>query len=261
MTAADPVICQRRGNAYWISINRPERRNALTDEVLEEVARAWREAVADGRVRAIVLTGVGDRAFCAGADLTPGRNFRSNMGEPTLAYADLARLLRASPKPSIARVNGACVAGGMGLLAMTDIAIAAESARFGLPEVRVGLFPMQVCALLDGLVSRRTLRAWSLGGELFGAAEALGAGLVTAVVPDSELDQAVEEQVRRLCAGSPVAMRRGLAMLRRIEGLDADSALAFAEAQIALASMSDDAREGLTAFNEKRPPRWATPLG
>jgi enoyl-CoA hydratase/carnithine racemase len=144
----------------------------------------------------------------------------------------------------------------MGLLGMTDLAIAASSAVFSLPEVRVGLFPMQACALLQDLVPRRVLREWSLCGDRFDAAAALRAGLVNAVVAPDALDAAVESFVDRLTAGSPLAMRRGLWALRRMEDCGFDDALAFGEAQIGLAALTEDAREGIAAFNEKRPPRW-----
>jgi methylglutaconyl-CoA hydratase len=250
------VLQERRGRALWITINRPARRNALTDEVLEGIARGFDAAETDPTLRAIVLTGSGEKAFCAGADLEPGRNFAFDTARPTTAYADLARRARAARVPSIARVNGACMAGGMGLLAMTDLAVSASSAVFGLPEVRVGLFPMQACALLQDLVPRRVLREWSLCGDRFDAAAALRAGLVNAVVAPEALDAAVTGLVERLTAGSPVAMRRGLWALRRMEDLDFDAALAFGEAQIGLAALTEDAREGVAAFNEKRPARW-----
>lgn len=256
MSASEEVLAERRGAALWITINRPERRNALTEGVLEQIGAAWRSADADPEVRVIVLTGGGERAFCAGADLHAGRNFAFEHERPTTLYADLARTARQAQKPSIARVNGSCMAGGMGLLGMTDLVIAAHSAVFGLPEIRIGLFPMQVCALLNGIVSRRELRHWSLSGERFDSAEALRTGLVNVVVADAELDAAVDRQVRTLALGSPVAMRRGLLALRSIEDLDFDSGLALAEAQIGLTALTEDAREGIAAFNEKRPPRW-----
>ncbi len=256
MNDGSDVLIERRGPALWITIDRPARRNALTDGVLQGIARGYESAESDSEVRVIVLTGSGDKAFCAGADLEPGRNFAFDPARPTTAYADLARQTRSASVPSIARVNGACMAGGMGLLGMTDLAIAASSAVFGLPEVRIGLFPMQACALLQDLVPRRVLREWSLCGERFDAATALRAGLVNAVVAPEGLDAAVNDLVGRIAAGSPVAMRRGLRALRRMEDAGFDGALALGEAQIGLAALTDDAREGIAAFNEKRRPRW-----
>ncbi len=251
------VLTARRGAALWITINRAARRNALNDEVLEGIARGYEAAESDAGVRAIVLTGSGDKAFCAGADLTPGDNFAFDPARPTTVYADLARRARSARVPSIARVNGACMAGGMGLLGMVDLAIASSGAVFGLPEVRIGLFPMQACALLQDLVPRRVLREWSLCGDRFDAATALRTGLVNAVVAPDALDAAVDQWVERLLAGSPMAIRRGLWALRCMEDSGFDGALAFGEAQIGLAAKTEDAREGLAAFNEKRPPPWA----
>lgn len=256
MSDITEVRVERRGPALWITIDRPARRNALTDIVLQGIARGYELAQTDQEVRVIVLTGAGDKAFCAGADLEPGRNFAFDHARPTTAYADLARLARSARVPSIARVNGACLAGGMGLLAMTDLAVAASTAVFGLPEVRVGLFPMQACALLQNLVPRRLLREWSLCGDRFDAATALRAGLLNEVAAAEDLDATVQRLVARLTAGSPVAMRRGLWALRHMEDSTLDDALAFGEAQIGLAVLTEDAREGVAAFNEKRAPRW-----
>ena len=258
MSGPAEVLVEHRGPALWITIDRPARRNALTNAVLQGIADGYEVAEADPGVRVIVLTGSGDKAFCAGADLEPGRNFAFDHSQPTTPYADLARLARSSRVPSIARINGACMAGGMGLIGMTDLAIASSSAVFGLPEVRIGLFPMQAAALLQDLVPRRVLREWCLCGDRFDATAALRAGLVNEVVDPSELDAAVARFVDRLVAGSPVAMRRGLMALRRMEDSAFDDALAFGEAQIGLAAQTEDAREGIAAFNEKRKPRWVT---
>jgi methylglutaconyl-CoA hydratase len=251
------VLIQRKGAALWITIDRQARRNALTDAVLQGITAGFAAAESDSGVRVIVLTGAGDKAFCAGADLEPGRNFAFDHVVPTTPYADLARLVRGARVPSIARVNGACMAGGMGLLGMTDLAIASTTAIFGLPEVRVGLFPMQACALLQELVPRRVLREWSLCGDRFNAEAALRAGLVNEIVAPEELDAAVARYVSRISAGSPMALRRGLRALRQMEDLGFHDALAVGEAQIALIALTEDAREGIAAFNEKRPPRWS----
>jgi len=258
MTAAEspPVLRERRGDAYWITLNRPDKRNALDAAVLDGVRAGWREAHATPGVRCIVLTGAGDRAFCAGGDLQPGAGFAFDLSRPTLDYGDLLREVRAATLPSIARINGACMAGGVGLLCMADLAVAADHAVFGLPEVRVGLFPMQVLSLLQRLVPPRTVREWVLGGERFDAVTAQAAGLLNRVVPGAVLDEAVDELVARLAAGSPVAMRRGLYALRAIESMSVDEALAFGEGQIALAAATDDAREGMAAFAERRKPKW-----
>lgn len=250
------VLCEQRGAAFWITINRPERRNALNAAVLAGIAEGYESAQADPDVRVIVLTGAGETAFCAGADLEPGKNFVFDLSRPTTDYADLARIARNSRLPVIARINGACMAGGMGLIGMADVAVAADHATFGLPEVRIGLFPMQVVSLLKPLVLTRVLREWCLTGERFDAHTARLTGLVNSVVPGTELDAGVAVLVDKLIAGSPTALRRGLYALRAIEAMTFDEALAFSESQIALLAATEDAREGLASFNERRNPRW-----
>src|ERR1700742_4253224 len=166
MTDNNSVILEKRGQAYWITINRPEKRNALNGDVIAGIARGYREAHDDKDVRVIVLTGAGDKAFCAGADLAnSGAAFARDFSMPNSDYADLLRQAQNATKPAIARVGGTCMAGGMGLLCMTDMAIAADHAIFGLPEVKVGVFPMQGLALLQSMVPRRLIHEWAITGE------------------------------------------------------------------------------------------------
>jgi enoyl-CoA hydratase/carnithine racemase len=250
------VLHEKRGAAFWITVNRPEKRNAMNAAVVAGIRDGWRAAHADAAVRAIVLTGAGDKAFCAGADLQPGKSFAFDTSKPTVDYADLLREVQAGTLPSIARVNGTCMAGGMGLLCMTDMAVAADHALFGLPEVKVGVFPMQVLSLLQRVAPRRKVREWALAGEPFGAGEAQEAGLVNHVVPAAELDAKIEWLVGRLVDKSPTAIRRGKYALHAIEAMSFEQAIAFTESQIALLALTEDAREGLAAFNEKRKPSW-----
>jgi enoyl-CoA hydratase/carnithine racemase len=250
------VLLEKRGVAFWITINRPERRNALTSDVIAGLARGYEAAHADPQVRVIVLTGAGDKAFCAGADLEPGKNFAFDHSRPTTDYADFARLARQSHLPSIARVNGACMAGGMGFLGMTDLVVAVDHAVFGLPEVRIGLFPMQVLGLLKAFVPPRLLHEWSLTGQRFDAQAARAAGLVNHVVPAAELDIRIAALIDSLAAGSPTAQKRGLYVLRAIESMTTPEALAFTEGQIALMAATQDASEGRAAFSERRKPQW-----
>jgi enoyl-CoA hydratase/carnithine racemase len=260
-TAAPVVLTERRGCALWITINRPERRNALNPDVVAAIHAGIAAAASAADVRVVVLTGVGEQAFCAGADLSRGTDVFSPEGldEPTTDFGRLARRVRELGIPLIARINGACVAGGMGLMSLCDLAIAAEHARFGLPEVKVGVFPMQVLVQLRRIIGPRMVNELCLTGELIDAARAREIGLVNEVAPGAELDARIERLIARLAAASPVAVKRGKAAIAAMEVLGFHEALAFAEAQIAIASRTGDAREGLAAFNDKRPPRWAAP--
>jgi enoyl-CoA hydratase/carnithine racemase len=259
MTEAAPgdVRLERKGDALWVWIDRESRRNALNGAVLAGIANAIETASGDGGIRAIVLTGVGEKAFCAGADLSQGTGtFQAGPDEPTTDFGRLARKVRLAGIPLIARVNGACVAGGMGLMGLCDLAIAADHARFGLPEAKVGVFPMQVLVFLRSMMHARHINELCLTGELIPAQRALEMGIVNEIVPYAELDARIEALLAKIRAGSPAALRRGKQAIFAMEMMAFPEALAFAEAQIALCSAGADAKEGLAAFSEKRKPRW-----
>ena len=155
---SDAVLLQAKGAAFWITINRPDKRNALNAEVIEGIRAGYAQAHAHSAIRVIVLTGAGDKAFCAGGDLQPDKGFVFDLAQPNVPYADMLREAHSASLPSIARVNGVCMAGGMGLLCMTDLAVSTDDALFGLPEVKVGVFPMQVMSLLQRQVPKRLVQ-------------------------------------------------------------------------------------------------------
>jgi methylglutaconyl-CoA hydratase len=250
------VLVEKRGAQYRITLNRPQKRNALNEAVLTGVSDGLKAAMADKEARVVVLTGAGDKAFCAGGDLSSDGGFNFDFSQPRTAFGDLLRLSQQCPLPIVAAVNGHCLAGGMGLLALADIAVAVESAKFGLPEVKIGIFPMQVMSLLGRLVAPRILREWALTGETFGAQAARAAGLVNHVVPQAELDAKVEALTTALAARSPSAIRRGKYALKALDGMSFEQAIAFAEGQLGLMTLTGDAKEGFAAFNEKREPRF-----
>lgn len=257
MAATDSVILEKKGAAFWITINRPDKRNAINGDVVSGIAHGYRVAHDDAAVRAIVLTGAGEKAFCAGADLAnTGAAFAMDFSRPNVDFADLLRLSQNATKPAIARVNGVCMAGGMGLLCMTDMAVAADNALFGLPEVKVGVFPMQVLSLLQSIAPRRLVHEWCITGEPFDAQAALAAGLLNHVVPAADLDVKLDWLVGRISDKSPTAIRRGKYAMRAIAAMSFDESIAYTESQIALLSMTEDAKEGLKAFAEKRKPVW-----
>ncbi|WP_432262296.1 enoyl-CoA hydratase/isomerase family protein [Cupriavidus sp. TMH.W2] len=250
----EELLGEVRGAVLWLTINRPERRNAINPAVLDGLHAGIGRANADDGIRAVVITGAGDQAFCAGADLQTGTSFAFDYSEPGQRLADLLRRARRSNVPLIARVNGACMAGGMGLMAMCDMAVASDRAVFGLPEVKVGVFPAQVLSVLQHLVPRRVLNELCLCGEPLSAQEALAAGLVNHVSAD--LDGKLEWLLGRLLDKSPAAIRRGLYTLKHIDAMSFEQSMAFTESQIGLFAMTEDAREGQLAFREKRKPNW-----
>ena len=255
---APALLVERRGGTLWLTINREERRNALNGEVIAGIHAAVIQAQSDTTLRALVLTGAGQKAFCAGADLSQGTGiFADGLNEATTDFGRLARAVRELGLPVIGRINGDCVAGGMGLMALCDLVIASDRARFGLPEGRVGVFPMQVLVYLRRMIHPRHVNELCLTGELINAQRAVSMGIANEVTPYDSLDAAVSKLIERLSAMSPVALRRGKKVISSMESMEFHEAIAFAEAQIALASRTEDAREGLEAFNEKRKPRWA----
>ena len=253
-TGADLIAHQQDG-VLRLTIQRESRRNAISPAVINALAAALTSANSDRSVRAIVLTGAGDKAFCAGADLQSGQSFQFDYAEPTQGFANLLRLSRQMTVPMVARVNGACMAGGMGLLAMCDLAVAAPHAQFGLPEVKVGVFPAQVLSVLNGLIGARALTELCITGEPIGAEEALRLGLINRVSED--LDAGVSALLKRFLDKSPAAIRRGLYVMKRIGAMSFEESMAFTESQIGLIALTEDAAEGQAAFREKRPPRWS----
>lgn len=248
------LLEKREGPVLTLTLNRPEQRNAMSPAILAGLAQKLSK-VPDG-VRLIVLTGAGDKAFCAGADLQTGKSFQFDHSQPRAPYADLLRIGHSCAVPVLGRINGTCVAGGMGLLGLCDLAIAADHGKFGLPEVKVGVFPMQVLAVLRHLVPYRKLVELCLTGELVSAAEAQALGLVNQVVPAAGLDAAVNAMAEKLLSAAPSAIRRGKYAMAAIEAMSFDEAISFLEAQIGAVALTEDAKEGMAAFREKRKPQW-----
>lgn len=255
-TATTPpeLLEEQRGSVLWLTINREERRNAISPGVLQGLGAALTRANQDRSIRAIVITGAGERAFCAGADLQTGTSFKFDYSEPHAGFANLFRQARASHVPLIARVNGACMAGGMGVMGMCHMAVATPKAIFGLPEVKIGLFPAQVLSVLDKLLPRRVLAEMCITGEPITAAQALEYGLVNHVRDD--LDEGVDWLLGRILDKSPSAIRRGIYTMTAIEKMAFEESMSFTESQIALFALTEDAQEGQLAFREKRKPQW-----
>jgi enoyl-CoA hydratase/carnithine racemase len=252
-----PIRTEKRGQTLWIWIDREERRNAINKEVISGIESAVTVAQADASMRSIVLTGAGRKAFCAGADLTEGaQTFTLGLDQPMTDFGRLARVMRDLGVPVIGRINGDCVAGGMGLMSLCDLVVVADHARFGLPEAKVGVFPMQVLVFLRSMIGARHINELCLTGELIDAARAREIGIANYVVPFEELDSRVETLIARLAEMSPVALRRGKYAIAAMERMAFPEALAFAETLISVTALTRDATEGLVAFNERRKPRW-----
>ncbi|MBN8900828.1 MAG: enoyl-CoA hydratase/isomerase family protein [Rhodospirillales bacterium] len=251
------VLIEPRGAVLWIIINREERRNAMNDAVVAGIAAGLTRASEDPAIRAVVLTGVGERAFCAGADLSAGSgSFQYDYAKVGLPFVALMKQARDLTVPPIARVHRHAMAGGLGMVGMCDMAVAADHARFGMPEVKVGIFPMQIMAILQKIIPPRKCYEMALTGEPIDAAEALTLGLVNHVVPKAELDTKLDWLLDRLLDKSPTAIRRGKYAMRQTEALDFDHAAVFMEAQIGTLALTEDAAEGRRAFIEKRKPDW-----
>lgn len=257
MSTSDILLTERRDSVLRLTLNRPDRRNAVNDALILHLTAAFDAASRDRDIRAIVLTGAGDRAFCSGADLTPDADtFGFDYSQPMSNYANLLRAGRRTTVPVIGRINGYCLAGGMGLLAICDMAVASETAKFGLPEVKVGLFPMQVAAVLQSMLPARTFAEMCYTGEMLTAEQALASGLVNYVAEPDALDDKTDWLVERVTSNSPSAIRRGKYALSATSGMTFEQSIAFLESQIGLMPLTEDAREGLAAFAGKRAPDW-----
>lgn len=254
-----PVLVEQRGAAQWITINREERRNAINETVIAGIAAGIRQALATEGVRAIVLTGIGDKAFCAGGDLAPnaeGVPFVADPARPRHYVAEFFKLVEDCDLPVIARVNGHALAGGLGLLCACDLAVAADHATFGTPESKIGLFPMMIMPYLMRTLSRRRLMELCITGESITAADALEAGLVNYVVPKAELDAKLDWLLKRVVDRSPTAVRLGKMSFHAMQDMTVREALDFAQLMLPMMAQTQDAREGMKAFQEKRAAAW-----
>lgn len=239
-----------------ITLAYPKRRNAIGPRMINELIWALEDACAAAAVRSIVLTGEG-KAFCAGGDFA---EITAGAGESALPhrgdFADLLLALYRSDKPVIAKVNGDAMGGGLGLAAASTFAIASSNAKLGTPEIEVGLFPMMIMAVLARRVPRRRLLEMSLLGQRFGAAEAEHLGIVNRAVPPEQLDSEVKKIADAIASKSPIIVALGLRAFAAQDDLDLDRALPLLRDRLGECLSTEDAREGLMAFLEKRPPEW-----
>lgn len=253
------VVLERRGAALWIRINREERRNALNETVARGIEAGLDAAEADREVRAVVLTGAGDKAFCAGGDLqlqADGTPFTIEAADPRHYVARLLRRMDSCRLPLVARVNGHALAGGFGLVCACDLVVAREDVMLGVSEVKVGLFPMMILPYLLRVLPHRRLMELCVTGEPITGREAAAESIVNYAVPAAELDAKLDWLLGRVTDKSPTGIRLGKQALSKIREMSTDSALEYAQFMLAIMARTKDALEGFAAFNQKRSPQW-----
>ncbi len=254
MTEND-LLYQLEGNVARITINREKQRNAISAQAVTLFLECLDRAEQDDAARVVLVTGAGDRAFCSGADLGSGLAESGEDGKTAFQkYADILKRLASFPKPTVARVNGSCVAGGTGFMLACDIVIASDKAKFGTPEVNVGLFPMMIGALIFRNVPRKKAMEMVLLGEKLSAGQAQEMGLITRAVPPGDLDAEVDRVLKLLTAKSPIGMKIGKQAFHRMGEMPLEEGLDFLAEKLMEVASTEDAAEGITAFIEKRDP-------
>jgi len=269
--AAAPVLSEFDAGVARVTINRPDARNALSQEVMQGLLDAFDRAAADPAVRVVVLTGAGEKAFCAGGDLGGSGLKAAGRGAPgptshergfaerhhdRRTFADLFRRMNRLGKPIIARVRGHCLAGGFGLALGCDLVVASDDSSFGTPEVKRGLFPMMIMATIFRNVGRKKGMELLLTGDRISAAEAERLGLINYAVPAEQLDAKVAELAAKVAAMSPAVVRLGRDAFYAMSDMGFDAALEYLQTMLTVNLATEDAIEGVTAFLQKRDPAW-----
>src|SRR3954447_25986551 len=241
-----------------LTLNRPDQRNALSGQLLTELVDAVKRVRDDDEVRAMVLTGAGDKVFCAGADLggfgadvpLVQKHFASDL------FLEFFRLMPRLGKPTLCAAHRHVRAGGLGLALSCDLLIAKQGVKFGTPEINVGAFPYMIMAVIYRNVPRKKVNEMMLLGERMSAEEAVEYGLANKVVPEADYEDSVRDWASKLASKSPVLMRLGHDAMYRQQDMAFDDALEFLRSQLSLTFSTEDIVEGVTAFFEKREPNW-----
>jgi enoyl-CoA hydratase len=254
------ILSEQQGKVRVITLNRPEARNALSPELVVALRTALSEAEADTSTVAVLLTGSGEKAFCAGADL--GKSFGSDAGflamhEGRGEIAQLFRQLSLLKKPVIGAANGAALAGGLGVIMSCDLIVAAERATFGLPEVKRGLMPYMVMAVLTRQIGRKRALEMVLTGDSITAQRAESIGLINQVLPNEGFLATAVAYAAKIASFSPAILKLGKQAFYAQDDMGFDQALAYLHNQLTLNTMTEDAMEGIQAFFQKRDPVWA----
>lgn len=258
MNKQEEVLWEVKDGVATIIINRPAAQNALNAQVMDNLSSLVETWGGDAEVRSIILTGAGGKAFCVGADLSTSfteKPFLEQHRERSL-FAQLLAKMNNCPKPILAAVDGYCLAGGLGLCLSCDLVVASEDAQFGLPEIKRGLWPYIVTAVLIRHVGPKKAFELCLLGERISAAEAAKIGLINYCVPRADFPQKVSELARKLASFSPAVMALGKKSFYTIRDMEFNNALEYLQTQLALNLHLADLREGITAFLQKRAPVW-----
>jgi enoyl-CoA hydratase/carnithine racemase len=254
------IATETKGKAAIVTLSREERRNAMSPAMTTELLQALKKHDEDANILVAVLTGAGNRAFCAGADFGEAMSGAASFldrHEEQRKFAELFRVIKGLRKPLLGRINGHALGGGFGLACSCDIVIAAEDCRFGTPEVNVGLFPYVIMAtLLRATSAPKKLLEMMLTGERVDAREAQQLGLVNHVVPRDQLDTKVDEIIEKITSKSPAILRLGRRAFYTMRDMEYDKALEYLSSMLAINTMAEDVAEGISAFLEKREPRW-----
>jgi enoyl-CoA hydratase/carnithine racemase len=261
MSPEPAVLYSVEDHVARVTINRPERRNALTWAAIEALGQYLTTARQDPEVRVVVLRGAGGKAFCAGLDLAQMESGPSHaaLHESRGRVAELFAQLWSLGKPAIAAVQGFAVAGGFGLALACDLVVCSDDSIFAAPEIDVGLWPFMITVPLVRSMPPKKALELMLTGRRVGAAEGERLGFVNRVVPAAELDATVGQLAGTLAAKSPTAMKLGRDSFYAVWDLAAAEALAVLHPLLTVITGTEDAKEGMAAFGEKRPPQWAAP--
>ena len=251
----EQVLLVADGHVATVTLNRPEQRNPLSAVMLRDLAAAFQWCRDESDVRVVILTGAG-RVFCAGADLSSfdGEMTGLERYRSRDRFVDLFILMAELGKPIVGRINGHALAGGLGLACSCDILVSVDTATFGTPEINVGIWPMMIQAILSRSIPRKVLLEMEMLGDRWTATQLQSLGIINRVVPLEQLDSAVKEIADQLAKKSPVAMRLGRDSFYRQQDMDFRAALHYLHGQFLLVSQTEDSREGIKAFFEKREP-------
>src|SRR5450756_1981500 len=254
----EQAVLSTDGHVATVMLNRPEQRNPLSGVMLRDLAASFRWCQGDQEVRVVVLTGAGDRAFCAGADLSSFEGGMTDLERHRSRdlFVELFALMAGLGKPIVGRINGHALAGGLGLACSCDLLVSTDTATFGTPEINVGIWPMMIQAILSRNLPRKVLLEMEMLGDRWTATQLQAFGLINRVVPHDQLDGAVKDITDKLVKKSPLAMRLGRDSFYRQQDMEFATALAYLHSQFTLVTQSEDSKEGIKAFFEKREPEF-----